>query len=223
MTLIDEQHGASATGGHHESVEDRDLKERIALWLFIAGDGVFFLLQVFSWFYLKGLNVHGMWRGTACSVSAACTLGDGSDLTHIVPKAASWHSLTVAGLVILSAACIWQAEVRARKEQNRGETVAWVSLGLVTLIAGIAVLCLQFTALPFKTISGTYASVFIFFMGSVIAHLCLTLFIGLAVWNRLRRGSANLKWQLQLRLARVWWVWVAFSGAVLALVSTYFA
>lgn len=213
-----EQHQAA---GHHETPEERDLKERMALWLFIAGDGVFFLLEIFAWFYLRALNVHGMWRGAACSVANPCTSGDGTDLTHIVPQAPAWHSLAIAGVVLLSALLVWQAEERARSTERRGEVTAWITLGVLALLAGIAIEVLQFNALPFQTVDGTYASTFIFFMGSILAHLLLTLFLGLGVLVRVLRGNYDRRWGLQLRLVRTWWLWVALSGVVLALISVY--
>ena len=47
------------------------------------------------------------------------------------------------------------------------------ALGLVVLLAAVVVQCYQFGQLPFTTIDGTYASSFIFFMGSTLGHLLL--------------------------------------------------
>ena len=208
-------------GGHHETPEQRHLKEHIALWLFIGGDFVFFALEIFTWFYLRALNVHGMWRGAACSAANPCTSGDGTDLTHIVPTAPVWHSLAVGGLVLLSALFIWQAEERARSVERRAEVTGWITLGVLTLIAGIVIQCIQFTALPFLTVDGAYASAFIFFMGTILAHLILTLFLGISVLTRVLRGHYDRRWGLQLRLVRIWWLWVALSGAALGLIAVY--
>ncbi len=81
--VADESHD----GSHHETAEQRDQKERLAIWLFIAGDALFLLLELFTWFYLRALNTSGMWRGAACSKANPCTDGLGNPITREVAKA----------------------------------------------------------------------------------------------------------------------------------------
>ena len=59
-------------------------------------------------------------------------------------------------------------------------------------------------------------------MGSVLAHLFLVVVVLLGVWNRARKGMYNEVWY-QIRLARVWTLWVAISGIFLAVTAIFFA
>jgi fumarate reductase subunit D len=59
-----------AVAGHHETREQRHFKERIVVWIFISGDAVFLLMELFYWFYLRALNTDGMWRGVNCGAAA---------------------------------------------------------------------------------------------------------------------------------------------------------
>ncbi len=58
--------GAENPGGEHESAFRRDQKERLLMWLLIAGDAFFLILELFTWFYLRALNTSGLWNGAAC-------------------------------------------------------------------------------------------------------------------------------------------------------------
>ena len=220
-------HGGEA-GGHHESPQDRHKKEHIALWLFIGGDAVFTVLEVFMWFYLRTLNPallngSGMWRGTGCSKANPCTDGLGNPITAQIPKAAAIHTIAVFLLVIISAAFVWFAEVQARQGATRKGTSPLLGLGLLFLVGAIVWQIVQFQVLPFTTIDGAYASTFEFYMGSNLAHFAILLTVGTGIFNRSRQGKyENGNWY-QLHLSRLFWVWIAFSTTLLGLVAVLFA
>ncbi|HEX3793046.1 MAG TPA: hypothetical protein VHV57_00955 [Acidimicrobiales bacterium] len=219
----DDGRSIEAVAGHHESREQRHFKERLALWLLIGGDLVFLLMELFFWFYLRALNTNGMWRGSACSKANPCTDGLGNPITSEVAKANPAYTLIIAGLVVLAALVIWRAEVASRNQEKRGVISGTAALGLVFLLAAVVVQCLQFGKLPFTTIDGSYASTFIFFMGSTLGHLLLLSFLIFAVWNRARRGKYDGGHWYQVRVNRVFAVWIAISTCVLALVMVLFA
>lgn len=219
----DDGRSIEAVAGHHESREQRHFKERLALWLFIGGDLVFLLMELFYWFYLRALNTNGMWRGAACSKANPCTDGLGNPITSEIAKANPAYTLIIAGLVVIAALVIWRTEVASRNQEKRGVISGTAALGLAFLLAAVVVQCLQFGKLPFTTIDGSYASTFIFFMGSTLGHLFLLSFLILAVWNRARRGKYNGGHWYQVRVNRVFAVWIAISTCVLALVMVLFA
>ena len=160
--------------GHHESREQRHFKERMAVWLFIGGDLVFLLMELFFWFYLRALNTNGMWRGAACSKANPCTDGLGNPITSEITKANPAYTLTIAGLTVIAALLIWRVEVASRRRPSAESSAASAALGLLFLLAAVAMQCIQFGKLPFTTIDGSYASSFIFFMGSTLGHLLLS-------------------------------------------------
>jgi heme/copper-type cytochrome/quinol oxidase subunit 3 len=219
----DDGRSIEAVAGHHESREQRHFKERLALWLFIGGDLVFLLMELFFWFYLRALDTNGMWRGAACSKANPCTDGLGNPITSEIAKANPAYTLTIAGLVVIAALVIWRTEVASRNQEKRGVISGTAALGLAFLLAAVVVQCLQFGKLPFTTVDGSYASTFIFFMGSTLGHLLLLSFLVFAVWNRARKGKYDGGHWYQVRVNRVFAVWIAISTCVLALVMVLFA
>jgi heme/copper-type cytochrome/quinol oxidase subunit 3 len=207
----------------HESAEQRDHKERMAIWLFIAGDGIFFLLEVFTWFYLRALNTGGLWRGDDCSNANPCTDGLGNPIIRQVPKADPWYTVGVAALIVVAAILIWATERAARNNENRGVLSGLSGLGLVVLLAAIGLSIYQFQTLPFTTIDGAYASTFEFFVGSTLVHIILLAFIALGLWNRARKGRYNDGRWYRVRIIRYFAVWIAVSACILAIVMSLFA
>ena len=98
-----------------------------------------------------------------------------------------------------------------------------MGLGVIFVVAAIVWQIVQFQILPFTTIQGTYASTFEFYMGSNIAHFLLALTVGFGLFNRSRIGKYEDGRWFQVHLSRIFFVWVAFSSAVLALVTVLFA
>lgn len=225
-TAPGDAHGQGAGGvahaEHHETPEQRHRKEHLALWLFIGGDAVFLLLELFTWFYLRGLNTHGMWRGAACTAASPCTDGLGNPLTRGVPTADAWYTVGIAALAVVAALCVWTAERSARNGDDRSVVGGASAFALALLLAGIAVQCYQFGVLPFTTIDGTYASSFEFFMGSTLAHLVLLGVVVFGVWNRARIGRYDGGRWHQIRLVRIFAVWIAASVCMLAIVMSLF-
>ena len=90
-------------------------------------------------------------------------------------------------------------------------------------MAAIVVQCYQFGVLPFTTIDGTYASTFEFFMGSTLAHLALLAFIVTGLWSRASRGRYDGGHWYQVRIIRIFAVWLATSTCILAVVMIAFS
>jgi heme/copper-type cytochrome/quinol oxidase subunit 3 len=210
-------------GGHHETPEQRDTKERLALYLFIGGDAVFLLLELFAWFYLRALNVNGMWRGATCTAANPCTDGLGNPITREVAKANPAYTIVIALLAVAAAVLVWAVERAAAKRDSRSVMTGMAGLALGLLLAAIAVQIYQFQVLPFSTIDGTYASTFEFFMGSTLGHLLILTFVILGMWNRIRLGRYDEGRWHRVRLIRMFSVWIAASACVLALVMSLFA
>jgi heme/copper-type cytochrome/quinol oxidase subunit 3 len=219
----DDGRSIEAVAGHHETREQRHFKERIAIWLFIGGDLVFLLMELFFWFYLRALNTNGLWRGTDCTKASPCTDGLGNPITSEIAKANPAYTLTIAGLTVVAALVIWQVEVSSRRQSGRGAISGSAALGLVFVLAAIVVQCIQFGKLPFTTIDGSYASTFIYFMGSTLAHLFLLSFLVLGLFTRARRGKYDGGHWYQVRLTRIFAAWIAVSTCILALVMVLFA
>lgn len=210
--------GAHDATSHHSPLQ-KDRRERLALWLFIGGDLLFLLLELFTWFYLRALNTNGMWRGALCTVAKPCSDGLGNSITHEIAKANPAYTSVIAILAVVTALAVWGVESAARKSQQ-SSVVGLAGVGLVAILAAVAVQCFQFGKLPFQTIDGSYASAFQFFMGSTLVHLILLAFIMVGLFNRARVGRYSEGHWYQARIIRMFAVWIAVSTCVLALVMS---
>jgi heme/copper-type cytochrome/quinol oxidase subunit 3 len=212
-----------AVAGHHETREQRHFKEHVAVWIFITGDAVFLLMELFYWFYLRALNTDGMWRGVTCSKANPCTDGLGNPITHEIAKSTPWYTVSIAVLVVITAALIWGVERSAQRQATRSTISGGAALGLAAIVAAIVVQCVQFGHLPFTTIDGTYASTFEFFMGSTLAHILLLGFIVTGLWARAGRGRYDGGHWYQVRIIRIFATWLAASTCILAIVMIAFS
>jgi heme/copper-type cytochrome/quinol oxidase subunit 3 len=176
--------------------------QRLGVILLIAGDAVFVLSLVFTYFYLRGLNTDGAWipKGSA-------TLGAGS----------GW---VLAGVAVLSALAYRWGELGIRAGE-RGRLVAGTTLALVLVLADLGLLIGRLATMPFTTTTGSYASTVITMAGAYLVHLLITALLGVAIWNRARRGlfSADTNWHV--RLVGYWWSWIAVTAVLLAVTTTF--
>ena len=193
------------------------------MWIFVGGDAVFLLLELFTWFYLRALNTGGLWRGTSCTKASPCTDGLGNPITQEIAKANPWYSVGVAALAVISALLIWAVERSSRNRDSRGVISGAAGLALLALLATVALQIYQFQVLPFTTIDGAYASTYEFFMGSTLAHLILVTFIGFGLWNRARQGRYDEGNWHRVRIIRFFAVWIAVTACVLTVVSSLFS
>ena len=215
--------GAENPGGHHEPAELRDHKERLALWMFIAGDALFLILMVFTWFYLRTLNSNGMWDAAQCSTANPCEDGLGNPILAQITRADPWHAVIIAACTVLAAGFVWLAEIGAKKNTTKAAISGPAGMAFLFMVLAIAMQIYQFQVLPFTTIDGAYASTYEFFMGSTLAHLLILAFVGLGLWIRSTRGRhAGGTWY-RVRLIRFFAVWVALSTVILTVVGALFA
>ena len=232
MSVVDEHsshehHGHYAEGGnHHDTPQAKHRKEHMLLWMLIGGDMVFTALIIFAWFYLKALNVEGMWRGAACKpnfnagLNQSCTDGIGNAINHIVPTAAPLHTFAI--LAIVGAGFMWFAEVQARQGASGKATTPLLGLGALAILGALVWQIYQFQVLPFTTVQGAYASSFEYIMGSNVGHLALVSIVAVGLFIRGSKGlHDNGRWY-QIHLSRLFAVWVAFSVTLLAFMVTFF-
>jgi hypothetical protein len=68
-----------------------------------------------------------------------------------------------------------------------------------------------------------YSSSLYTLAGANLFHLLLTVFLGVAMWNRGRQHiySASSNWQV--RLVGLWWTWVALAAVLAAFTTSFIA
>ena len=170
--------------------------------LFLGADAVFVLCLLFSYFYLRGLNVQGMWIPAG---------------THTAPVWAVW---TIAAVIVASALAYRWGE-RGIRAGDRARLVAGTSLALALLLVDAVLQAWQLSALPFRASDGAYAGSFVVLAGYHLFHLVVTGLLGLGLWNRARAGRYDAARFGQVRLMGYVWSWVA-AVAVLTAITTLF-
>ncbi len=166
--------------------------------LFLGSDAVFVLALLFSYLYLRVLNVNHLWRPA-----------------YVHPPSAA-AAVLVAGAVIVSAGAYrWGlAGIRAgRQQQLRSGLV----LALAFLLVDIGLQIHQMTAVSFGPQSGAFASSFFALAGYHVFHLCVALLLGLGMLNRARHGKFSQSHHMEVIVLGYFWYWVAFVAAVVAL------
>ncbi|MGH7904049.1 MAG: cytochrome c oxidase subunit 3 [Candidatus Dormibacteraceae bacterium] len=128
----------------------RNLWAGARLWS--AGMAFLFIAFVFSFYYLRELNIEGQWRPKGTNPP----LGFG---------------IAILACIVISAGVLW-AGVRVRR--TSGPHGAWHLAAGVSLLlgaAGLALICDQFFKAGFRPTGGTYASVFFGWTGFYAATL----------------------------------------------------
>ena len=139
-------------------------------------------------------------------------------------KATPWYTIVIAALAVVAALLVWAAERRSQRQAGtRRRSAAWPPAGAAGPAGRRGGPGYQFGQLPFTTIDGAYASTFEFFMGSTLAHLLLLTFIVFGLWNRSRLGRYDDGRWYQVRIIRIFAVWIAVSACVLTVVMSLFA
>ena len=182
--------GAENPGGEHETAYKRDQKERLLIWLLIGGDLLFLVLEVFTWFYLRALNVNGLWNGAQCTKANPCTDGLGNPITAPITRADPKHAIIIAVLTVIVGGLRLDGRV-GRQEGRQASVAGLAGLGFLFMLAAIGWQIYQFQVIPFTTIDGAYASTYEFFMGSTLAHLILLAFIGWACGSGPARAATR--------------------------------
>ena len=179
----------------HDTPEAVGRRQRLGVLLLIVGDGTFLLSLVFSYLYLRALNTEGGWIPAR----------DG----HAVPIGLGW---LIAAVMVVSLALYKWAETGADKP---GRLRLGVLLAVLLVLVDLVLQSYQLGTAGIRVADGSYASAWMALAGYHAFHLVLTLFVGVAIWNRARIGRyATDHWQV--RLVGYWWAWVAAAAIITA-------
>lgn len=197
MTRSDTTVAKAASHGHVDQAT-KERQWRMAGLLFLASDVVFVLALLFSYLYLRVLNVNHLW------------------LPSYVHPAAAASTILVAGAVIVSAGAYrWAlAGIRVgRQDQLRlGFTVALLFLAIDAVLQ-----IHQMTSVQFSPQSGGFASSYFALAGYHVFHLCLAFLIGLGILNRAVRGKFSEGHHMEVIVLGYFWYWIALVATIVAL------
>ena len=192
----------SGTPTQHEDVDTVGRRWRLGVGFLIVADASFVAAMLFSYRYLRGLNTEGAWlpRGSATP-----------------PIWVSW--VLAAGFILSALVFRWGASAIRRGDSGRLVLASVLGVILVVLVGVGQVV--QIAGFPFAIASSAYASSMYLLAGANLFHLVLTLFLGLAMWNRARVGKYSAAENWQVGIVLLWWAWVAIAAVLSALTTSF--
>jgi heme/copper-type cytochrome/quinol oxidase subunit 3 len=177
-------------------------QQRQAVLYIILADAVFFGCMLFTYFYLRSLDVNGGWIPDGGKTASASLV---------------W---AIAAVTIVGAAVYWGGEGALRSGQRqRFQAMTLVGLLLVLVAAGL--LIYQLATIPILMSDGSYASTFIVISSVQLIHLLLLAIVAFGIWNRAVRGRLDDGNTNHATLVGYFWYWVALTG-LLAACTTFF-
>jgi heme/copper-type cytochrome/quinol oxidase subunit 3 len=124
-----------------------------------------------------------------------------------------------AGLVLSAVVFRWGE--RGIRGGDSGRLVLASAVGVVLLVAVAVGQVVQIAGFPFAIAASAYASTMYLLAGANLFHLLLTLFLGLAMWNRARVGKYSATENWQVGIVSLWWAWVALAAVLSALTTSF--
>ena len=176
-------------------------QQRRAVLFFILADAIFFACLLFTYFYLRSLNVNEGW------------------LPEDASTADSWLVWLITGLTVLGALAYRGAEMAIRAgHRPRYQTGALLGLAFVVVCIGLIIY--QALTWPILMSESAYASIFIVLTYTQLVHLVILLFVAVGVWNRGLQGKLDANYN-HATVVGYFWYWVALT-AVLGACTTFF-
>ena len=184
---------------HHDPPAVVGRRERLGVRLIIVADASFVFAMVFTYFYLRNLNLNQGWLPK-----------DG----HTFSATSGW----VATIPLIIAALLHKAF-----QSNRSASLLpFATFGV--LLIGVYLQWKQLATMPFivdtdgtKTFEGAYASSWFLIGGGNFLHYILGSFValGIALRNQREKIDPVLK-EWRLATASTWFNWIAISGVICA-------
>lgn len=228
----------SHDSGHHEPPEVVFKRQKMAIWLFIAGDIIVLTGIMFTYLYLRGVNNGGHWMSmwgyqghsyawyeNALGSSAGLPA---PTLIHIKPMSAGFNWLvSIVGTV--SALVFWYGERTLKMTKNAKAFSAIAALSTAIVIVAAILAVIQLRHLPEIFVANndsqvmaytSYSSVMMIFIGAALAHFIILAFLGLGITIRSARGVTSADKPYHAMLVRMFWVWTAVSVLIASLLTT---
>ncbi len=187
---------------HHDAPGVVGRRERLGVRLLIVADAAFVFGMVFTWFYLRNLNVgtdHNNWTPEGAKVLSAAT---------------GW--MTTIPLIV--------AAIAHRFAMRSGK--AFGNIAIITLLALVYGLYAQWNQMATAGLTdhethafqGSYASTWTLIAAANLFHYILGAFIALGLVIRARRADVNpVLESWRMKTAASWFTWIAVSGIICAI------
>lgn len=182
-------------------------RDQMGVLLLILADIAFVLSLMFSYLYLRFLNVNGRWLP--------------EEITPVAPGT-TW----VVNVLLIVGAVILALGFRSLRPGRAGGFVASAGLALVIALAALVLQWWQLATFGFPSaengyFSSAYSSVMVTLAGANIFHILLAVIVTLGLFARGLRGMYRDGEPWQPRLGVYWWTWVAISAVLVGLMTTF--
>jgi heme/copper-type cytochrome/quinol oxidase subunit 3 len=234
MTTTEHLH---APEGHHEAPEVIHHRQRLGIWIFIAGDVVSMCALLFTYLYLRGTNTGGHWM----SIEGVPALGrpmeeiqafleeGGSMVTNVQAPLSASLAWSIAGLAVASAVALWWGENRLRVKGAIGSLRLGVSTGVLLTIGSMILIVQQLRSVPQYWQKQADSQLFVYtaYGSSMLAigisallHAAILVFLGVGLLRRSTNGTLTAERPSHATLVRMFWVWVGVSTVIITTVVT---
>lgn len=200
----------SPTTGEPVAVTAR--RNRVGLWLLIAGDVSGTLALLIAYAYLWQLNVDNAWAPNTI------VYGGNGNVTGrtALPWAPDWPFWLVTILVAITCLLMWSGYRGIRDGHPKRLVSAAAGASVIALVA-LAVQIWQITALPFESSNGSNASAVYLFCYASIAHLVVGGFLIVGILNRTKAGRITTTDPSQALLVARWVTWLVIASFLCSL------
>lgn len=200
----------SPTTGEPLAVTAR--RNRVGLWLLIAGDVSGTLALLISYAYLWQLNVDNAWAPNTI------VYGGNGNVTGrtTLPWAPDWPFWLVTLLVAVTCLLMWSG-YRGIRDGHPKRLVSAAATASLVALAALVVQIWQITSLPFETSNGSYASAVFLFCYASIAHLVVGGFLIMGVLNRTKAGRITSTDPSQALIVARWVTWLVIASFLCSL------
>lgn len=172
---------------------------RVGVLLLIVADASFVVALSFAFLYLRGINTQSSFHPGETGVASL------------------WWPWLVAAVMVASVVAYRYGMVPER----RGQRLANGSLlALVGMVLALVLNIVEMYRFPFHVSDNAYSSaVWVIAAGNAF-HLVLTIFLGLGIAARARRGVIRGGGDWHVRLVGIWMAWVCAAAILGALTVT---
>lgn len=192
---------------HRDSPAVSGSRDRMGVLLLIVADIAFVLCLMFTYLYLRFLNVKGNWLPEEITPA---------------PSGPTW--ITVG--VLFVGALVFGWGVRSLRAGRPGplRVASWIAV--LAAVVALVVQVQQIASFDFAMQENgrylsAYSSSMVALAGANAFHIILTVFISLGIANRARIGKYEDPDSWQPRIATYWWTWVVASGVLVGLMTTF--
>lgn len=193
---------------HRDPADVVGRRDRMGVLLLIVADMAFVACLIFTYMYLRFLNVDGRWLPEEITPA---------------PAGATWTVI----LILFVGSVVFAIGVRGMQDGKRPLLVACSALALIAAVVALVLQWMQATNFDFALQENgrylsAYSSCMMALAGANIFHILLAAFVSLGITIRAGRGKYDDPQSWQPRIASYWWVWVVVSAILIGLMTTFF-